>query len=193
MAVGPEFPVRVTAGGGIYVQKDREVPDTFFMNVDYSDWTMQLACSVTSGKGAPLVFHGSQGTIMVAEDSEAFQNTEMVVIPDRDYKDDFVKKTGAEELRIAVQPFVRGEHPHMDNFLEVDAHAAEAEPRCRPRLPRHGRHRRWRHGLPQGQGRRLRHQVREAHLVWLGPPPGGASSLTMLRGMAVPRGRLLSK
>ena len=42
----------------------------------------------------------------------------MVVIPDRDYKDDFVKKTGAEELRIAVQPFVRGEHPHMDNFLE---------------------------------------------------------------------------
>ena len=118
MAVGPEFPVRVTAGGGIYVQKDREVPDTFFMNVDYTDWTMQLACSVTSGKGAPLVFHGSQGTIMVAEDSEAFQNTEMVVIPDRDYKDDFVKKTGAEELRIAVQPFVRGEHPHMDNFLE---------------------------------------------------------------------------
>jgi predicted dehydrogenase len=119
MAVGPEFPTRVTASGGIYVQKDREVPDTFFMNVDYTDWTMQLACSVTSGKGAPLVFHGSQGTIMVAEDSEAFQNTEMVVIPDRDYKDEFVKKTGAEELRIAVQPFVRGEHPHMDNFLEA--------------------------------------------------------------------------
>jgi hypothetical protein len=110
--------VRVTAGGGIYVQKDREVPDTFFMNVDYPSWTMQLACSVTSGKGAPLVFHGSQGTIMVAEDSEAFGNTEMVVIPDRDYKDDFVKKTGKEELRIDVKPFVRGEHPHMDNFLE---------------------------------------------------------------------------
>jgi len=118
LTVGGEFPARVTASGGIYMQKDREVPDTFFMNVDYPAWTMQLACSVTSGKGAPLVFHGSQGTIMVAEDSEAFQNTEMVVIPDRDYKDDFVKKTGAEELRIAVQPFVRGEHPHMDNFLE---------------------------------------------------------------------------
>ena len=118
MTVGPEFPLRVTAGGGIYVQKDREVPDTFFMNVDYPAWSMQLACSVTSGKGAPLVFHGSEGTIIVAEDSEAFANTEMVVIPDRDYKDDFVKKTGKEELRITVQPFVRGEHPHMDNFLE---------------------------------------------------------------------------
>jgi predicted dehydrogenase len=119
MAAGPEFPLRVVAGGGIYVQKDREVPDTFFMNVDYQSWTMQLACSVTSGKGAPLVFHGSQGTLIVAEDSEAFSNTEMVVIPDRDYRDDFVKKTGKEELRIEVRPFVRGEHPHMDNFLEA--------------------------------------------------------------------------
>ena len=119
LAVGPEFPVRVTANGGIYVQKDREVPDTFFMNVDYPSWTMQLACSVTSGKGAPLVFHGSEGTIMVAEDSESFSNTEMVVIPDRDYKDDFIKKTGKDELRIEVKPFVRGEHPHMDNFLDA--------------------------------------------------------------------------
>ncbi len=119
MAVGPEFPLRVTANGGIYVQKDREVPDTFFMNVDYPSWTMQLACSVTSGKGAPLVFHGSEGTIMVAEDSESFANTEMVVIPDRDYKDDFVKRTGREELRIEVKPFVRGEHPHMDDFLNA--------------------------------------------------------------------------
>ncbi|MBA2356622.1 MAG: Gfo/Idh/MocA family oxidoreductase [Acidobacteria bacterium] len=118
MTVGPEFPVRVSASGGIYIQKDREVPDTFFMNVDYPSWTMQLACSVTSGKGAPLIIHGSEGTLIVAEDSEAFNNTEMVVVPDRDYKDDFVKKTGKEEMRIAVQPFVRGEHPHMDNFLD---------------------------------------------------------------------------
>jgi hypothetical protein len=55
MTIGPEFPIRVSASGGIYVQKDREVPDTFFMNVDYPQWTMQLACSVTSGVGAPLV------------------------------------------------------------------------------------------------------------------------------------------
>jgi predicted dehydrogenase len=119
MAVGPEFPTRVVSSGGVFVQKDREVPDTFFMNVDYPSWTMQLACSVTSGKGAPLVLHGSEGTIMVAEDSESFSNTQMVVIPDRDYVDDFVKKTGKEELKIEVKPFVRGEHPHMDNFLDA--------------------------------------------------------------------------
>src|SRR5690606_35919232 len=105
MAARQDVPLRVDSSGGIYIQKDREVPDTFFMNVDYPTWTMQLACSVTSGKGAPLVFHGSEGTLIVAEDSESFSNTEMVVIPDRDYKDDFVKKTGKEELRIEVRPF----------------------------------------------------------------------------------------
>ncbi len=118
VAIGPEFPHRVTAGGGIYAQHDREVPDTFFMNVDYPKWTMQLACSVGSGVGAPLVIHGSEGTIFVARDSESLDSTEMEIVPDGDYKDDFVKKTGSDTVKIAVQPFARGTHPHMDNFLE---------------------------------------------------------------------------
>ena len=117
VAVGPEFPHRVTAGGGIYAQHDREVPDTFFMNVDYPKWTMQLACSVGSGVGAPLVIHGSEGTLFVARDSESLDNTEIEIVPDRDYKDEFVRRTGQEALTIAVQPFRRGTHPHMDNFL----------------------------------------------------------------------------
>lgn len=118
VTIGPEFPHRVTASGGIYAQHDREVPDTFFMNVDYPKWTMQLACSVGSGVGAPLVIHGSEGTIFVARDSESLDNTEMEVVPDRDYRDDFVKKTGSEVAKIPVQPFARGTHPHMDNFLD---------------------------------------------------------------------------
>ncbi len=118
VTIGPEFPHRVTAAGGIYAQHDREVPDTFFMNVDYPKWTMQLACSVGSGVGAPLVIHGSEGTIFVARDSESLDNTEIEVVPDREYKDDFVKKTGSETVTIAVQPFARGTHPHMDNFLD---------------------------------------------------------------------------
>jgi predicted dehydrogenase len=118
VAIGPEFPHRVTAGGGIFFQQDREVPDTFFMNVDYQKWTMQLACSVGSGVGAPLVIHGSEGTLFVARDSESLDNTEMEVVPDRDFAEEFKKKTGAETLKIAVTPFARGAHPHMDNFLE---------------------------------------------------------------------------
>jgi predicted dehydrogenase len=117
VAIGGDFPQRVTASGGIYLQKDREVPDTFFMNVDYPAWTMQLACSVGSGVGAPLVVHGSRATLFISQDSENLVNTQMEVVPDREYREEFVKQTGAEVLKIDVQPGARGSHPHMDNFL----------------------------------------------------------------------------
>ncbi len=118
VAIGGDFPLRVTASGGIYLQKDREVPDTFFMNVDYPAWTMQLACSVGSGVGAPLVVHGSRATLFISQNSESLTNTQMEVVPDQEYKEEFVKKAGAESLNVEVQPVARGSHPHMDNFLE---------------------------------------------------------------------------
>jgi predicted dehydrogenase len=118
VAIGGDFPLRVTSSGGIYVQKDREVPDTFFMNVDYPAWTMQLACSVGSGVGAPLIVHGSKATLVIGQNSENLTNTQMDLMPDQEYKDEFVKKTGVEAMKIDVQPVPSGTHPHMDNFLE---------------------------------------------------------------------------
>ena len=88
------------------------------MNVDYPEWTMQLACSVGSGVGAPLVVHGSQATIFVAQNSESLTNTQIEIVPDQEYRDEFIKKAGAATLKIDVQPVPRGGHPHMDNFLE---------------------------------------------------------------------------
>ena len=131
LSIGGDFPLRVTASGGIYVQKDREVPDTFFMNVDYPAWTMQLACSVASGVGAPLVIHGTQATLFIAQNSESLNNTQMEIVPDREFRDEFVKKTGADTLKVDVQPFARGSHPHMDNFLDC------VRSRQEPNLPAH--------------------------------------------------------
>jgi predicted dehydrogenase len=117
LAIGPQFPERVTSSGGIFMQKDREVPDTFFMNVDYPTFTIQLACSVASGLGAPLVIHGSEGTIRLGEDSERLSNTKIQVVPDRPYAEDFKKKTGQDQLEIEVRTDARGTHPHMENFI----------------------------------------------------------------------------
>ena len=132
VSMGGEFPLRVTSSGGIYLQKDREVPDTFFMNVDYPTWTRQLACSVGSGVGAPLVIHGSQATLFIGQNSESLTNTQIEIVPDQEYRAEFVKKTGAEVLKIEVQPFARGSHPHMDNFL--DCVRSRQEPNLPARL-----------------------------------------------------------
>ena len=132
LSIGGEFPLRVTSSGGIYVQKDREVPDTFFMNVDYPSWTMQLACSVASGVGAPLVIHGTEATLFVGQNSESLTNTAMEVVPDQEYREEFKKKTGADVMKIDVQPFPRGSHPHMDNFL--DCVRSRQEPNLPARL-----------------------------------------------------------
>jgi predicted dehydrogenase len=131
LAIGGDFPARVTSSGGIYVQKDREVPDTFFMNVDYPAWTMQLACSVASGAGAPLVVHGTQATLFIGQNSEDLSNTQMDLVPDKETADEFRKKTGKDRLSIEVQPVARGAHPHMDNFLEC------VRSRKEPNLPAH--------------------------------------------------------
>ena len=132
VAIGGAFPLRVTSSGGIYLQKDREVPDTFFMNVDYPAWTMQLACSVASGVGAPLVIHGSRATLFIGQNSESLTNTQMEIVPDAEYREEFVKKNGTDALKVETQPVPRGAHPHMDNFL--DCVRSRQEPNLPARL-----------------------------------------------------------
>ena len=163
LTVGGEFPARVTASGGIYMQKDREVPDTFFMNVDYPAWTMQLACSVGSGVGAPLVVHGSEATLFIAQDSEALANRQMEVVPDAEYREEFKKKTGVETLKIDVQPVERGSPSAHGQLPRVRPLAAAAESSRAARLPGDGGNRHGRAGLPAERGAVLRSQPVEGH------------------------------
>ena len=60
--------------------------------------------------------HGSQATLFIGQNS--LGNTQMEIVPDQEYREEFVKKTGAEAMKIDVQPFATGSHPHMDNFLD---------------------------------------------------------------------------
>lgn len=60
-----EYPRRVTASGGIYVEKDeRDIPDTFLMTVDYpSEHTILLVSVAVSTVGLPDVIRGLHGTL----------------------------------------------------------------------------------------------------------------------------------
>jgi predicted dehydrogenase len=119
MITGQEFPAKVAASGGIFVQKDREVPDTFLMNVDYSSFTVNLSCSVAAGAPPLVAVNGTEGRIILAQSGENFSHSAIEVLPDNEYRKEFKARTGVEKLSLECKPNLRGTHPHMDNFLDA--------------------------------------------------------------------------
>jgi len=68
VALGAEFPKRVSANGGIYVWHDREVPDTFTMTIDYpSNHTVILVATMANETGVVEAIRGHEGTITFEE------------------------------------------------------------------------------------------------------------------------------
>ncbi len=101
IALGPEFPKRVTASGGIYVQHDREVPDTFFMTIDYpSDHTVVLVSSMANKEGVPEIIRGHEATMY-------FEGSNIVIRPESEFKGKIKESTISPEPR----------DDHMTNFL----------------------------------------------------------------------------
>jgi predicted dehydrogenase len=126
MITGQQFPDRVSASGGIFIQKDREVPDTFLMSVDYRNFTAQLSCSVASGAAPLVAVNGTEGRVIIARNGEDFSHNAIEIFPDREYRKEFKAKTGEEKLMIECAPNVKGAHPHLENFL--DAMRSRREP-----------------------------------------------------------------
>jgi predicted dehydrogenase len=88
-AMGAEFPVSVTAAGGIYVQKDREVPDTYATLIEYPNFYITLSGSMANeagGKYHPMVIYGHKGSIV-------FERGRIVVLPESPMPGTFDKRT----------------------------------------------------------------------------------------------------
>jgi predicted dehydrogenase len=113
MVLGPQFPVRVSSNGGIYVHKDREVPDNVSTTIEYPDCMVIMASSMTSN--APNqhlrpVLMGHEGKI-------EFLGKELVVTPEPLYLQKFQEKTGQEQLRLPIE--ANDMHlAHHENFFE---------------------------------------------------------------------------
>jgi predicted dehydrogenase len=60
-----EYPSRVNASGGLYIEKDgRDIPDTFLMTVDYpSEFSIFLASTLTNDSQLPDRIYGKYGTL----------------------------------------------------------------------------------------------------------------------------------
>ncbi len=67
--MGAQFPIRVSASGGIYVHKDREVPDTYSTTIEYPNFYIDMSGSMANagmGQYHRQAIYGHKGTLVVA-------------------------------------------------------------------------------------------------------------------------------
>jgi predicted dehydrogenase len=116
-AMGPQYPSRVAASGGIYVQKDREVPDTYSTTVEYPSFYVTLSASMANaaaGNYFPEVIYGNKGTI-------TFEKNAVLVHPEPAH---LPGSQGARRGGAAVQPKTHSTEPvdvvhlHFNGFFE---------------------------------------------------------------------------
>ncbi|MFB3905086.1 MAG: Gfo/Idh/MocA family oxidoreductase [Acidobacteriota bacterium] len=63
-----DFPTRVTGAGGIFVQKNREVPDTYMTMAEYPDeYCINMISCMANAESVPLTIYGNWGTLQVVQ------------------------------------------------------------------------------------------------------------------------------
>jgi predicted dehydrogenase len=126
-AMGPQFPTRVTGSGGIYVQRDREVPDTYATIIEYPNFYINLSASMANaaaGKYFPEVIYGHKGTIV-------FERNRISVVPEPVFAppDEAGYPRGAKVIDVGPS---NGQRLHTDNFLACMR--SRKQPQLDPRL-----------------------------------------------------------
>jgi len=99
-AVGPRFPVRVSAHGGIRTFKDRETPDVFSMTAEYADFSVELSGMATAsslGKHHPKAIIGREASI-------TFVKGGIQVTPEPLFRKKFESATGKPQLALMREP-----------------------------------------------------------------------------------------
>ncbi len=106
--IGFDFPSRVTGAGGIYVQKDREVPDTYMTLVEYpGEYCINMISCMGNTESAPLTIYGNWGTLQIV----------MSRVQAGDSMGDLTKGPRQGPTERAV---VKAEHTFSDKFREAN-------------------------------------------------------------------------
>ncbi len=140
-----EYPRRVVAAGGLYIQKDeRDIPDTSMVMVDYpSEHTIVLVSVMLNDETPPLVIRGQHGSMEFADGLilreqrpwfPEFRAANKEFLPEwgmaQDARGRFVPDPPGGEMSYTV-----AREPRRDtngNFL--DAIRGEAQPNCNAEL-----------------------------------------------------------
>jgi predicted dehydrogenase len=105
-----QYPRRVSATGGLYIEKDgRDIPDTFLMTADYpGEFSIFLVSTLTNDAGIPDRIYGKFGTMELGGEPDLKFNG--------DFKDEFkAHNKGEEAVKLPLSP----RRDLMGNFLDV--------------------------------------------------------------------------
>jgi len=118
------WPLRVSSGGGLYVQKtrkdpvsgkevlDRQVPDFINLNVDFDDCSLMAMASTINEEGWPQSIRCQKGTVL-------FSGSTIKVKPERSYADEL---DGSEEQAPGEGEPIPGHHKNW--FESIRANTA---------------------------------------------------------------------
>ena len=113
LMMGKEFPRRVSGHGGIYVHREREVPDTYATVIEYGSHYVNLSASMASSAGntaMPTTVYGHEGAI-------SFQPGGISVKPEYQFASKFREATGEDVLHVEVaQENISADH--VADFLD---------------------------------------------------------------------------
>lgn len=97
-AIGPRFPERVSGHGGIYLFRNRQVPDTYSTTIEYGDMVVNLVG--TCGSQASNTLHGPAFFGQFA--SVSITPGAVEARPEKLYSQEFRRRTGRDLLRVDV-------------------------------------------------------------------------------------------
>lgn len=114
VAIGPQFPICISAQGGIFVQKDdREVPDTFFITATMqNEMCLNLCATMANNTDLEDQFFGTEATLTLNWHPKRGGLTLTAQTP---YLDKFKEKFGAEEYKF---PFEE-RSSQQENFIKA--------------------------------------------------------------------------
>jgi predicted dehydrogenase len=120
--IGFDFPTRAVGIGGIYVQKNREVPDTYMTMIEYpGDYCINMISCMANATSAPLTVYGNWATLEVLEGQAAMSSmgdqrradpaqaaqprarTVAVVKPEREFLNEFKQANGGQ-TEVSILP-----------------------------------------------------------------------------------------
>ncbi len=94
-----EYPSRVNANGGLYIEKDgRDIPDVFMLTADFpSEWSLFLVSTLTNDAGPADRIYGKHGTMELGGEASLRSNG--------DFKKEFrMANEGQDDIRLPLAP-----------------------------------------------------------------------------------------